>query len=741
MGGSPCYLFGLGLARPHGLRPDYQALANGPLHRAWLQGGPGTSTGLEYRSLAPGANAVFKVGYPIYLRYENHKEADLQCHYGGYKYTIRECRNSSRFQLLCGTKGHYHVCPHFAEKEKCLQQQRREQEQLEQQRRQKEQLEQQRREQRRLEQQRREKEQLEQQRQEKERLEQQRREKERLEQQRREKERLQQQRREQERLEQQRREKEQREQQRQEKERLEQQRREKERLEQQRREKERLQQQRREQQRLEQQRREKEQLEQQRREKERLQQQRWEKERLQQQRREQQQLKQQRREKERLEQQRQEKERLEQQRREKERLEQQRREKELQELLRQQKQEQQELRELQKQEHNQMVYIDQGQVTPTESLDELSVVEQKFADILMEFKITEDKVRTVGKLEDRMKMLQNELMTKYFGVDSLTFSSLLAIERAFGYENLTLTERLNVVRAMLQLLQDGVSGSEDYLSASKTKEHIFLLSLLKHMQKENPDLAVRILYSVTETVSALTSDSRLILGHILFNGIWTPVEILLFLQRVVKSPSSKVTAVLEIALTYRLSCSSVLSALQERDPINGLRQQVESEDDKDLDTLISEMREANYPETILNIVEDVLRHVKEELAKLSNNPTLNKDQIHKGKKRICSLDLDDPDIACLQQVLIFMSIAVKECTKAYTEQLLPQFAENALRAIVMVEGREYLIEKGPEAEAKDEDDSKSHQYDAIIPVDFVSSGVLQKNTKDFRRRCREILPI
>ena len=74
-------------------------------------------------------------------------------------------------------------------------------------------------------------------------------------------------------------------------------------------------------------------------------------------------------------------------------------------------------------------------------------------------------------------------------------------------------------------------------------------------------------------------------------------------------------------------------------------------------------------------------------------------------------------------------IVIPSFLKEYTEHQLQLFAENALRAIGMVEGREYMIEKAPEAETKGDSDKESHQYDAIIPVDFMSSGVLQKNSK------------
>ena len=85
---------------------------------------------------------------------------------------------------------------------------------------------------------------------------------------------------------------------------------------------------------------------------------------------------------------------------------------------------------------------------------QLSVVEQRFDDMLSEFQITEDKDKGVQKLEDRMRFLQNELMIQYFGEDQLPFKSLLAIDQAIGYEDLSLTEKLNVLKAMVQLTVD-----------------------------------------------------------------------------------------------------------------------------------------------------------------------------------------------------------------------------------------------------------------------------------------------
>ncbi|XP_030648978.1 uncharacterized protein LOC115828972 [Chanos chanos] len=57
-------------------------------------------------------------------------------------------------------------------------------------------------------------------------------------------------------------------------------------------------------------------------------------------------------------------------------------------------------------------------------------------------------------------------------------------------------------------------------------------------------------------------------------------------------------------------------------------------------------------------------------------------------------------------------IVIPSFLKKYIESQLPVFVENALKAIQMTQGREYMID--------------SH---AIIPVDFKSSGVLEKNKR------------
>ncbi|KAJ7987017.1 hypothetical protein DPEC_G00334400 [Dallia pectoralis] len=59
----------------------------------------------------------------------------------------------------------------------------------------------------------------------------------------------------------------------------------------------------------------------------------------------------------------------------------------------------------------------------------------------------------------------------------------------------------------------------------------------------------------------------------------------------------------------------------------------------------------------------------------------------------------------------------------FLENRLPVFVQNALKAIMMTQGREYMIDQASENVIK------THLYHAIIPVDFQASGVLEKNKR------------
>ncbi|KAM4545151.1 uncharacterized protein PAE49_017852 isoform 1-T1 [Odontesthes bonariensis] len=661
-----------------------------------------------YRNSSREYSEDFGSRYKLYFRYEGHSDWDLWSWGDGHSLTLRESSNRERFELVCNDCSGRVVdsCPHFGRIEEEKQEQKRRQQeeqrrreeeqkrrqQEEQRRREEEQKRRQQEEQRRREEEQKRRQQEEQRRREEEEkrrqaeLERMRRIQEQIEQQRREQERLEQERLEQERLERQRLKRqrlirERLERQRLEQERLEQERLEQERLEQKRLEQERLEQERLERQRLKQQRLirerlerlrlEQERLEQERLEQKRLEQERLEQERLEQERLEQKRLEQERLEQERLEQERLEQERLEQERLEQKRLEQERQRRRIQEQIEEENeasrrtlsqakerlQEQQHLkargRHLQ---HSQVLHqIVEDHAAHIER-DELGEVEQEFEELLTKYQITENEnVKT--DLEDRMKTLQNELISNHFRENEIPICPLWALDQATGYVELPLTERFSVLEAVVKVTLEGNSEFE----AGQDKKIEFLLSLQDQLHVTNPTLARKVLINVLDMTSPLPKAGKEILSQILFNNIWTRKEIKLFMGRARSIDQEQVTQILHKVCTYRLSCLLALSALNDKDPVAYIQGCVSSEADKDGDTILSEMLDKNYPEHILSQLEDILRYVEDELPK-QRRVNITAKMIEEWKRMIVSLDFAKPNTDTLKKVLVVLSIAVKKCT-------------------------------------------------------------------------------
>ncbi|KAF5880029.1 Protein translocase subunit SecA [Clarias magur] len=136
-----------------------------------------------------------------------------------------------------------------------------------------------------------------------------------------------------------------------------------------------------------------------------------------------------------------------------------------------------------------------------------------------------------------------------------------------------------------------------------------------------------------------------------------------------KSPAIKsdlLDSVLHTAQTYHLDCILVLSALKDENPLLFLQEQIRNDKEKDADTIVKELCEANCPEQVLVLLKDVLRYMESELPKYQSKD-LTKEELEDLKRNITSLDLTNPDINILKYVLIRMSVAVQDCTTITTK--------------------------------------------------------------------------
>ncbi|XP_023136771.2 uncharacterized protein LOC111575722 isoform X2 [Amphiprion ocellaris] len=288
--------------------------------------------------------------------------------------------------------------------------------------------------------------------------------------------------------------------------------------------------------------------------------------------------------------------------------------------------------------------------------DESADVAEKFEELLDKYQITEAE-NEESDLEDRIKTLQNELTQKYFQEHQIPVWSLLALDQATGYIDLSLTERLSILEAVVKVTMERSDSFEDV----QDKKLDFLLSLQEQLHVENPTLAQQVLRNVLNVTPQLPSAAKEILSHILFNKIWTSKEIKLFIGRALSHNQKTVTEILHRVCTYSLNCIMALTALNERHPLDYIQDCVSHELDKDIDTVLNEMQDKNYPDDLLWLLGDVLRYIEKELQ-IQQSVDINTAMIRECKRKIMSLDLSAPDIDVLKRVLVVLSIAVKTCT-------------------------------------------------------------------------------
>ncbi|KAI5104597.1 hypothetical protein C0J45_6223 [Silurus meridionalis] len=318
--------------------------------------------------------------------------------------------------------------------------------------------------------------------------------------------------------------------------------------------------------------------------------------------------------------------------------------------------------------------------------DEVPEIERKFTELLLEYEIIEDE-DSEETLADRMKTLQNELMVKFCKKHNLSSSCVFSFDDAVGYETLPLHDRLTVLEAVMRLVFE---ENEDVLTHKHERD--FLLDLLELLQDDHPSLAFNLLQSVLQTDMQLSTQSKEILCQITFNKTWKLSEITGFLRSISDKDEEQVQSILHIAQTYKLEYGNIFRALQSHDPLRWIKHHVGGERQKNADTIISEMRSANYPENVLTILTDVLQDLEMELPEY-RTADLSEKQIQNVKKMIIELDFNNPDRQVLKRVLVGMSVAVKRCstvtihkgpTQSVIEGYLPRLTQLASLVVFLL---------------------------------------------------------
>ncbi|XP_078533262.1 uncharacterized protein LOC144819164 [Lissotriton helveticus] len=291
-------------------------------------------------------------------------------------------------------------------------------------------------------------------------------------------------------------------------------------------------------------------------------------------------------------------------------------------------------------------------------INEEKNVEEKFKQLLLDISIKEEKGMESQDIDDRMRTLQRYLVAQFLMKKDIPIWCHRGLDNAFYVENISLTEQLSLLKATIQvtLKEEGITQS-----SNETKDtSSFRLHIIEELYNTNKTLAGKLSRAVFSELSSTCQD---FLGHILFSGTWTPIQAVQFTLKVEESSVSqeKVEAILQCVQTYQIDVNTTIASLKEQDPVLLLRQHVKNEKDKDLKTMLAEMRKNNYPEKVLSILEKVLSEVG---VRLPAYKTLDLDETMKkeGIAMTRSMDFENPDIEILVQMLIGLCVAVQDTT-------------------------------------------------------------------------------
>ncbi|XP_069482764.1 uncharacterized protein [Ambystoma mexicanum] len=295
-------------------------------------------------------------------------------------------------------------------------------------------------------------------------------------------------------------------------------------------------------------------------------------------------------------------------------------------------------------------------------------VEERFNLLLLETNMKEDEALASQNIGARMQTLQQNLIAQYFLDKDIPTCSHGSLDKAFNYENLSLTEHLSLLQATVQVTLNGV-GLE-MINLLKCKDEIdakssCLIRILDILYKTNKTLVGKLSHMV---FSELTSTVQDCLGLLLFSGIWTPIQAIVFVLKVRQEavPQDKVEKILHCVQTYHVDINTALASLKQLDPLQHLQQQVKKEKDKDLKNILAEMRANRYQEKVLSILEQVLSEVG---ARLPVYETLDLDEKMKqeGLEMTRSIDLENPDMETLVKIVIGLCVAVQDTTTIIKE--------------------------------------------------------------------------
>ncbi|XP_040191625.1 uncharacterized protein LOC120924686 [Rana temporaria] len=299
-------------------------------------------------------------------------------------------------------------------------------------------------------------------------------------------------------------------------------------------------------------------------------------------------------------------------------------------------------------------------------ITEVKDVEETFSKLLTMHGILEDGIMKNKSLAERINTLQYKMIQVYALKKCLPLQAFHNLDHVFHYENLSLTEHVRLLKALIEVTMTDATTEDTLISSGETpmeEKTVFLLHIVEKLYQDSKTTAGNIVLNMIQEFSDVCKEQ---LSLILFNGIWNPVKALTFYLEACKAGTSQenIEKILHQVKTFQLGLDMPIDVLKKKEPLKYLNTKMET--DKDVKTLIQEMRQLSHPENVLNFLENVLEKLMSDLPKYAQKD-LDANMKNEAIQMIRDFDLTNPSVEVMVKILIILSVAVEDTTSVSSE--------------------------------------------------------------------------
>ena len=273
-------------------------------------------------------------------------------------------------------------------------------------------------------------------------------------------------------------------------------------------------------------------------------------------------------------------------------------------------------------------------------------------------------------IDSRIRTLFHHLLAEYFRAHSFSIWLHTSFDEAVPWDTISLCDSVQCVACLADVVINNISTDvvKDLRRTVKVDDRMALtIQLITVILSKNRLLASHLLFNMLCLFGNVSFDIKSYLYKLVFTQRWSPLEAIVFNVKTGSKSQSLVAEALHKSLTYRISQSQCLYALEQNEPMNVIIDLVDEEIDKPLDVVLTEMRQEGCPERVLEITEKVVGKVIAELTKYTSVEMTDRVILDRTNSQAKEINFADPDIGKFSEMLVGLCLGVRKHTTIVDE--------------------------------------------------------------------------